>query len=278
MRARGSAPRRGRTTGTEGAYIHLTPLMHRVRPLRPPLLLLSPSAPAGCAAAPTSPPPMLRRSPSDAQLFDDRTDAGRQLADALGDYRDQDPVVLALPRGGVALGYEIARALGAPLDVFVARKIGAPAQPELGIGAVAPGGVTLVDQDALRIMDVSDEELHALAEEEREEMNRRLRRYRGSEDVPDVRGRTVILVDDGLATGATATAAIHALRELEPRQIVLAIAVCAPQTASALRGEVDDLVCVATPEPFRAVGLWYRDFSQTTDEEVVDLLKRAREE
>lgn len=219
---------------------------------------------------------MLGPSPAESSVFDDRADAGRRLADNLEVYRDQNPIVLALPRGGVVLGYEIARALDAPLDVFVARKIGAPAQPELGIGAVAPGGVTLVDREALQIMNVTDEELQALAEEEREEMNRRLRRYRGSEDVPDVRGRTVILVDDGLATGATATAAIHALRHLEPRRIVLAIAVCAPQTADALRGEVDDLVCVAAPEPFHAVGLWYRDFSQTTDDEVVDLLRRAR--
>lgn len=218
---------------------------------------------------------MLSSAPSDGVVFEDRTDAGRRLAGSLDAYRDQNPMVLALPRGGVVLGYEIARALDAPLDVFVARKIGAPAQPELGIGAVAPGGVTLVDRDAVRVLNVTDDELHALAEREREEMNRRLRHYRGSEDVPDVRGRTVILVDDGLATGATAAAAIEALRRLGPRQIVLAIAVCATQTADALRGEVDDLVCVATPEPFRAVGLWYRDFSQTTDEEVMDLLRKA---
>lgn len=222
-------------------------------------------------------PAMLGHSSPEAAVFEDRTDAGRQLAEALEPYRNENPLVLGLPRGGVVLGYEIARALDAPLDVFVARKIGAPAQPELGIGAVAPGGITLVDQPTADTLGVTDEELRALADEERQEMNRRLRRYRGSEDPPDVRGRTVILVDDGLATGATATAAIHALRHLEPRRIVLAIAVCALRTADALRNEVDDLVCVATPEPFRAVGLWYRDFSQTTDEEVIDLLRKARE-
>lgn len=209
-------------------------------------------------------------------LFRDRTDAGRQLADRLQAYRDEDPLVLGLPRGGVVLGHAIAEALDAPLDVVVARKVGAPMQPELGIGAVAPG-VTLCDTATASSLGVSDEAFERLAEAEREEMRRRLQRYRGEEDLPDVRDRTVILVDDGLATGVTAVAAIHAVRERDPRQVVLAVGVCAASTARALSEEVDDLVCVATPEPFRAVGLWYRDFGQTSDEEVLELLHSARQ-
>lgn len=211
-------------------------------------------------------------------VFADRAEAGRRLAKKLGALRHESPVVLALPRGGVVLGYEIARALDAPLDVIVARKVGAPRQPELGIGAVAPGGVTLVDERTTAALGITEDEFEALAERARAEMGRRLRRYRGGEAFPDLAGRTAILVDDGLATGVTATAAVHALRRLHPRRIVLAVGVCALQTAEALTSLVDDLICLAIPEPFRAVGLWYDDFTQVSDEEVIDLLERARAE
>jgi putative phosphoribosyl transferase len=207
--------------------------------------------------------------------FINRFDAGRQLARRLEKYRDENPIVLGLPRGGVVLGYPIAEALDAPLDVIVARKVGAPMQPELGIGAVAPG-ITLADRETIRYLGITDEEFESLAEAERAEMRRRLRTYRGSDELPDLHGRTAILVDDGLATGVTATAAVHALRALEPRRVVLAVGVCALPTAEALSDLVDDLVCIAMPDPFYAVGMWYTDFSQTTDEEVIDLLEQAR--
>lgn len=207
-------------------------------------------------------------------LFEDRKDAGCQLADRLGKYRSDDVIVLALPRGGVPVAYEIARALGAPLDVIVARKLGAPMQPELGIGAIAPGGVMLVDERRVAALGLSDEDLEAVAEKERAEVERRLNRYRG-DGLPEVRGRTVILVDDGLATGVTARAAIHAVRRLGPARVVLAIPVCAAETAAMLADEVEDLFCVSTPEQFVAVGVWYGDFSQTTDAEVIELLEEA---
>jgi predicted phosphoribosyltransferase len=218
-------------------------------------------------------------SSSDGSLvFDDRVDAGRQLAERLSQFKDDNPIVLALPRGGVVVGYEIARALDAPLDVIVARKLGAPGQEELGIGAIAPGGVRVVDEEALRWLGITEARLQNVTERETEEMERRLRHYRGDRPLPDVQGRTAILVDDGLATGVTARAAIRSLRLQKPRRLVLAVPVCASETAERLRSEVDDLVCVSVPRYFRAVGIWYRDFAQTSDEEVVDLLKRAERE
>lgn len=209
------------------------------------------------------------------EQFKDRREAGRQLAALLAKYRDAKPLVLALPRGGVPVGYEIARALDAPLDVFIVRKLGAPQQPELGIGAVAPGGVLIIDTDTVRVLHITEEEIRSIAAVEAAEMERRLNRFRGDRALPEVRGRTVILVDDGLATGVTAFAAVQALRQLEPARIVLAAPVCASQTAHALSSEVDDLVCMKTPLDFGAVGLWYRDFEQTTDDEVVSLLETA---
>ena len=210
--------------------------------------------------------------------FRDRQDAGQRLAERLTHYRDEQPIVLALPRGGVPVGYEIARSLGAPLDVFLVRKLGAPGHRELGIGAVAWGGLTILNEAAIRALGITRAQIEAIAVEEAAELERRLRRFRGDRPLPDVRGRTVILVDDGLATGVTALAAIRAIRELQPRRIVLAVPVCAPETAEALRPEVDDLICVETPPEFFAVGFWYRNFDQTVDEEVVDLLDRARRE
>jgi putative phosphoribosyl transferase len=208
--------------------------------------------------------------------FRDREDAGRQLAARLAAYREEEPVVLALPRGGVPVAFEVARALGAPLDVLVARKLGAPMNPEYALGAIAEGGALVVDRDAVAEADVSEAELAGLVERERAELSRRVRAYRGDRPIPDVAGRTAILVDDGIATGRTATAALRSLRARRPRRLVLATPVAAADTAAALRREVDELVCLREPEHFFAVGSWYEHFGQTTDDEVRDLLERSQ--
>jgi predicted phosphoribosyltransferase len=212
-------------------------------------------------------------------LFRDRQDAGQQLADRLKEYRGENPLVLALPRGGVAVGYEVARALDAPLDIIVARKLGAPFQPEFGIGAIAPGGVRILDERSIRALGVTRAELEEIIAQEEQELLRRVQEYRpgAAKEMPDVRDRTVILIDDGLATGVTARAAIAAVRQGQPRRLVLAMPVCAPQTAAMLRPEVDDAVCLAQPADFRAVGVWYENFEQLTDAEVRDLLRAASE-
>lgn len=206
--------------------------------------------------------------------FHDRADAGRRLAAALAGAGLSDPVVLALPRGGVPVGFEIATALGAPLEVFVARKVGAPGHPELGIGAIAEGGDQVVGGAALRLLDLSPERFDALVAEERIELDRRVRHYRGDRALPELRGRDVVLVDDGLATGVTAEAALRALAPHRPRRLLLAVPVCAPDTAERLRGSVE-VVCLLRPPDFHAVGLWYEQFGQTSDDEVLDLLARA---
>jgi predicted phosphoribosyltransferase len=212
---------------------------------------------------------MLRR-------FRDRHDAGRLLAEKLTAYAYRpDVLMLALPRGGVPVAYEVARALGTPLDVFVVRKLGVPGHEELAMGAVATGGVRVLNDDVVRGLRIPDRVIDAVTALEQQELARRERLYRGDRTPPDVRGRTVILVDDGLATGATMHAAIAALRQQEPARIVVAVPTAAPETCNALRAEVDDVVCAITPEPFHAVGLWYEDFSQTTDEEVRELLACA---
>ena len=208
----------------------------------------------------------------------DRADAGRRLAARLAGYRDETPIVLALPRGGVPVGAEVSRALGAPLDIFIARKLGAPGQPELGIGAVAQGGLLVLNERIVRALKLSEGHIRRAAEEELREVGRRLRLLRGDRPEPEVRGRTVILVDDGLATGATARAAILALRERGPGRLVLAVPVCPPRTADLLLREVDDLVVLETPADFYAVGSYYEDFEQVSDEEVVRLLELARAE
>jgi putative phosphoribosyl transferase len=208
--------------------------------------------------------------------FRDREDAGRRLAERLIRYRDERPMVFALPRGGVPVGYEISRALGVPLEVFVARKLGAPGQPEFGIGAVAPGGVRILNEDVVRRLGIPDDYLERVTERETAEVQRRMRLFRGDHPEPEVRGRTVILVDDGLATGVTARAAVAALRRLQPRRLVLAAPVCAAQTADLLGPEVDELVCLEAPSDLGAIGFWYRDFAQTSDEEVIELLESAR--
>lgn len=211
-------------------------------------------------------------------LFRDRAEAGRRLADRLRELQAENPIVLALPRGGVPVGYEVARALGAPLDLIIARKLGAPGQPELGIGAIAPGGVRILNEEAVRMLGLRDEEIEAIAAQEEEEMRRRLRRFRGNRPPPELRDRTVLLVDDGLATGVTAKAAIRAIRRENPRRILFAVPVCASETAQALANEVDDLICLEAPPYFGAVGLWYQNFEQTADAEVLALLERARKQ
>jgi putative phosphoribosyl transferase len=210
--------------------------------------------------------------------FEDREDAGRRLAERLVRYRDEHPIIFALPRGGVPVGYEIAHALDAPLDVFVARKLGAPGQPEFGIGAVAPGGVRVLNEDVVQRLGIPDDYLERITERETEEVERRVRHFRGERPEPAVGDRTVILVDDGLATGVTARAAVKALREREPRRLILAVPVCAAQTAELLGPEVDELICLEALPDLGAIGFWYRDFSQTSDEEVIELLARARRE
>lgn len=208
--------------------------------------------------------------------FRDRREAGRLLAARLTAYANRpDVLVLALPRGGVPVAYEVARALGAPLDVFLVRKLGVPGQEELAMGAVATGGVRAINNQIVHALRIPDHMIDMVAAKEQEELARRERLYRGDRPPPDVRGRTVILVDDGLATGASMHAAITALRQHQPARIVVAVPTAAPETCEALRAQVDDVICAITPEPFYSVGLWYGDFSQTTDEEVKDLLARS---
>jgi len=208
--------------------------------------------------------------------FEDRTDAGRQLAEHLADLRSAEPIVLGLARGGVVVGSEIAQALGAPLDVLTVRKLGAPGNPEYGFGAIAPGGVRFVDEDSAEMLRLTDKEIAQIAEVELAELQRQNKLYRGERPAPQIADRTVILVDDGLATGVTARAAIQAIRQQGPSQLVLAVPVAPPETARALAAEVDLLVCLETPLHFQAVGQWYRSFQQTTDQEVTELLGRAR--
>jgi len=211
--------------------------------------------------------------------FEDRADAGRRLARLLTRYRDEAPIVLALPRGGVPVACEVARTLGATLDLLVARKLGAPRQPELGIGAVAwdeTGGVRFLHPWAYQVPGVTASYVEESAARELAEAERLARRLRGTRPVPDLAEKVVILVDDGLATGATARAAILAARRRSPRRLVLAVPVCAASTAEAIRPEVDDLTCLLVPRNLTAVGLYYKDFEQVDDEEVARLLERHR--
>lgn len=210
--------------------------------------------------------------------FKDRRDAGRRLAGKLSRFKDERPVVFALPRGGVPVGYEISRCLEAPLDVFVSRKLGAPGQPEFGIGAVATGGVRVLNEDVVGRLGIPADYIEYITARETAEVERRLRYFRGERPEPDVGGRTAILVDDGLATGVTARAAVEALRLRGPGRLVLAAPVCAAQTAGLFRSMVDELVCLESPSNLGAIGFWYRNFEQTSDEEVVELLERARSE
>jgi putative phosphoribosyl transferase len=208
-------------------------------------------------------------------LFHDRRDAGRQLVRRLNRYAGRsDVVVLALPRGGVPVGYEVAEAIGAPLDVFLVRKLGVPGHEELAMGAIASGGVRVLNDTVLQMYRLPDSAVEQATAEEQRELTRREREYRRGRPPLDVTGKTVILVDDGLATGSTVRAAVVSLRRFEPNRIVVAVPVGSAATCAAVAEEADEAICAAEPDPFIAVGEWYQDFSPTTDDEVKDLLDR----
>jgi len=207
--------------------------------------------------------------------FEDRFEAGRFVAEQLKHHAgDPNLLVLALPRGGVPVAYEVAKELKAPLDIFLVRKLGVPGYEELAMGAIASGGVRVINEDVVRQLNIPDEVIDAVAANEQRELERRERAYRGNRPPPNVKGLVAILIDDGLATGSTMRAAAAALRKQGPERIVVAVPVSSPETCDEFRSEVDEIVCAATPEPFRGVGLWYEDFSQTTDEEVRELLEQ----
>jgi putative phosphoribosyl transferase len=205
-----------------------------------------------------------------------RTEAGRLLAEKLTVYANrEDVIVLGLPRGGLPVAYEIANKLNAPLDVFVVRKLGVPWQEELAMGAIATGGVRVLNDEVVRAYGISDDEIALVEAKEQKELERRECAYRGGRPALDVRGRTVILVDDGIATGTTMRAGLAALRKLQPARIVVAVAVAPESTFEELKAEADEVVCILTPEAFIAISMWYERFAQTTDEQVRDLLARA---
>jgi putative phosphoribosyl transferase len=209
--------------------------------------------------------------------FQNRAEAGKLLAEKLLEYLDQaDVLVLALPRGGVPVANEVAQALHAPLDVFLVRKLGVPGQEELALGAVATGGVRVLNPDIVRSLHITQEELDTITAAEQRELERRQRAYRDALPPPDIHNHTIILIDDGLATGATMRAAVLAIRQQQPKRIVVAVPVAAPETCDEFRDEVDEIVCAITPYPFYGVGAWYEDFSQVTDEEVRTVLASAQ--
>lgn len=208
-------------------------------------------------------------------LFEDRTDAGRQLADKLTEYAQrEDVMILALPRGGVPVAFEIARVLQLPLDLFLVRKLGVPGDAELAFGAVASGGQRVINRSVVEFEQLTEAEIEAVTESEQRELERRERAYRDNRPSPQLKDKTVILVDDGLATGATMLAAVLALREHQPAKIVVAVPTASPETCAEFENYVDEIVCASTPDPFYSVGSWYRDFAQTTDDEVRELLAR----
>ncbi|HEU4612740.1 MAG TPA: phosphoribosyltransferase, partial [Kofleriaceae bacterium] len=206
------------------------------------------------------------------RMFADRRAAGRQLAQALIHHAGTEPIVLGLPRGGVVVADEVARVLGGTLDVWVVRKLGAPYQPELGMGAIAEGPAVVLDRQIVRHVCTSLEELYDVARREMAEVSRRVTRFRGDRPAPALEGRTVIIVDDGIATGGTVRAAIRAIRKRRPARLVVATPVASPDIVESLSREVDEVVCLYEPEPMYAIGLWYEDFRQVSDEEVVRIL------
>jgi putative phosphoribosyl transferase len=209
-------------------------------------------------------------------IFKDRTDAGRKLAARLTRYADRgDVLVLALPRGGVPVAFEVAKELKAPLDVFLVRKLGVPGQEELAMGALAADGVRFINDELVDYLGIPNEVIEEIAGVEQRELDRQAEIYQANRPPPDVKDRVVILIDDGLATGSTMRAAAASLRLKKPRRIVVAVPVSSPETCDEFRTEVDELVCAFTPENLQGVGLWYDDFSQTSDEMVRELLKRA---
>jgi len=212
------------------------------------------------------------------KVFENRVEAGRELAVALGEYAGRgDVIVLGLPRGGVPVAMEVASELEAPLDVFLVRKLGAPGQEELAMGAIASGGVVVRNESVIAGLRVSQDQIDAVQKKEQAELERREKAYRGGRPALKLDGKTVILVDDGLATGASMRAAVEAVREHKPAKVVVAVPTAPPDTKTVLEGEADAVVCVDTPEPFGGVGRWYRDFAQTTDDEVRELLEQASE-
>jgi putative phosphoribosyl transferase len=209
------------------------------------------------------------------RTFVDRRAAGRLLAQALIHHAGTNAIVLGLPRGGVPVADEVARTLGGTLGVWVVRKLGAPHQPELGMGAIAEGPAVVLDRSTVQLLGVTSQQLLSTARREMVEVRRRVERFRGGRPAPVVRGRTVILVDDGIATGGTMRAAIRAVKKLKPARLVVAIPVAAPDVVSSLQREVDEVVCLQQPEPVFAIGLWYENFRQVSDEEVSRILERA---
>ena len=210
------------------------------------------------------------------RLFHDRRDAGAQLSARLSAYaNDPSAIVLGLPRGGVPVAYEVARALRAPLDVFVVRKLGVPGQRELAMGAIASGGVRVINDEVIETLKISASTVEAVALQEQPELERKQRLYRGDAALPDFTGRTVIVVDDGLATGSSMRAAVRALRESNPKRIVIAVPVGAAETCGSLLTDADEVICLYAPESFYSVSTWYEEFSQTSDDEVRGLLAAA---
>lgn len=208
--------------------------------------------------------------------FTDRREAGRELARALRAHAGESPIVIGLPRGGVPVAYEVALSLEAPLDVWVVRKVGVPWQPELGAGAVAEGGVLYLSRDVMASVGVSEADLAAVIERERGEVERRVRRFRSGRPRPQLRDRTVIVVDDGIATGGTVRAALRAIQAESPRKVVLAVPVAAPATLEEMATEVDQVVCLLAPPTLQSIGAWYADFSQVDEDQVLRLLDEAR--
>lgn len=216
---------------------------------------------------------------SQALMFKDRRAAGELLAAKLSAYANHaQAVILALPRGGVPVAYEVARALHLPLDVIIVRKLGAPGHSELAMGAIASGGVRVLNEDVIRVLNITPAEIEAVAQREHKELARRERVYRDNRPGIDVSDRTVILVDDGIATGATMRAAVAALRQRDTVQVIVAAPTAAKDSHTLLMHETDEVVCLSTPEPYIAVGRWYEDFTQTSDEEVRSLLRRSAED
>lgn len=208
--------------------------------------------------------------------FKNRTEAGKQLAEKLKHYQNHpNALVLALPRGGVPVAWEVVRALHLPLDLFLVRKLGMPGHEELALGAIATGGVRVLNQALIQSLHFTERELDTIAQAEQQELERRQWAYRGSRPLPKIRGQIILLIDDGLATGASMRVAVLALRRQQPARIVVGVPIAAPEVCDEFRDEVDEIVCVATPEPFMAVGLWYQDFAQVTDEEVRALMARV---
>jgi putative phosphoribosyl transferase len=212
-----------------------------------------------------------------AGRFADRSDAGRQLATRLLPFADQRPLVFGLPRGGVPVAEQVAALLAAPLEILAVRKLGSPHNPEYGIGAIAEGGTRVFDPEALALLEIDNRELVRIVDRESAELRRRVAAYRGSREPISARDRTVIVVDDGVATGVTDTAALREVRRRQPRCVILAIPVCPPDSLARLRGEADQVVCLLAPARMQGVGQWYADFGQVSDAEVVAALARARE-